>query len=260
MMKTFVRMALSIVPASLMAFLPVAAFASEAALDEATADVSAAAPAFLEELLGLKWYTVVLLIALLFLGVALYLGAKRTRWDSRRIANAAMCVAIAFILSCIRLYKMPQGGSITPASMLPLAAFALACGPMQGAMVGCAYGLLELIQDPSIIHPIQLLVDYPLAFAALALGGLAGYLPVKDRLKLPIAVVIGSIGRYCMAVLSGTVFFAEYAPVGQSALVYSLIYNISYLVPDAMICTLVACLPGMWRIVDLMRGKLKAKH
>ena len=114
----------------------------------ASAEESAAVPAF-EKLLGLQWYTVVLLIALLALGAALYAGARKTRWDSRRIANAAMCVAISFILSCIRLYKMPQGGSITPASMLPLIAFSLAGGPLQGVLIGCAYGMLELIQDPS---------------------------------------------------------------------------------------------------------------
>lgn len=211
------------------------------------------------ELFELKWYTVAVVAALIVLGVVLYLGARKTRWDSRRIANAAMCIAIAFVLSCIKVYKMPQGGSITPASMLPLVAFAVACGPLQGAIVGCAYGLLGLIQDPYVIHPIQMLVDYPLASGALALGGLVCFIPLKKELKLPVAVLIGSIGRYLMAVLSGTVFFSEYAPVGQSALIYSLVYNISYLGPDALICILVACVPGISRIVDILRGNITAR-
>lgn len=205
------------------------------------------------DLLELKWYTVAVIISLTALGAVLYFGTRRTRWDSRRIANSAMCIAISFILSCIKLYRMPQGGSITAASMLPMIALVLAYGPMQGAVACCAYGLLGLIQDPYVIHPIQMLVDYPLASGALALGGLICYLPVKKQLKLPLAVLLGGVGRYAMAVLSGTVFFAEYAPVGQSALIYSLIYNISYLVPDVAICALIACLPGISRITDIIQ-------
>lgn len=211
------------------------------------------------ELFELKWYTVAVIIALVILGVVLYLGTRKTRWDSRKIANASMCIAIAFVLSCIKVYKMPQGGSITPASMLPLVAFSVACGPLQGAIVGCAYGLLGLIQDPYVIHPIQLLVDYPLASGALALGGLVCFIPMKKHFKLPVAVLLGALGRYLMAVLSGTVFFAEYAPVGQTALAYSLIYNLSYLGPDALICILVACVPGISRIVDILRTNTARK-
>ncbi len=210
------------------------------------------------ELLELKWYTAAVILCLAALGIILFAAARQTRWDSRRIANASMCIAIAFILSCIKLYRMPQGGSITPASMLPLVAFAVACGPLQGAIVGCAYGLIGLIQDPYVIHPVQMLVDYPLAFGALALGGLVCLLPIKKELKLPLAVLIGGIGRYAMAVLSGTVFFSEYAPADQSAFIYSLIYNISYLGPDVLVCMFIACLPGISRIVDLIRGNTRS--
>lgn len=209
------------------------------------------------DLLELKWYTVAVILSLIALCIILYLAARKTKWDSRRIANAAMCIAIAFILSCIKLYRMPQGGSITPASMLPIIAFAVACGPLQGAIAGCAYGLISLIQDPYVIHPVQMLVDYPLASGALALGGLVCFLPLKKEFKLPLAVLLGGIGRYAMAVLSGTVFFAEYAPAGQSALIYSLGYNVAYLGPDIAICMLIAFLPGISRIVDLIRGNVQ---
>lgn len=256
-MKAFTLSTISLLLAALLLVFPLAVCAEETTSDEIAGTPPAAPPAAIEDLFALKWYTAVLLAVLILLGILLSAGAKRTRWDSRRIANAAMCIAIAFILSCIKLYKMPQGGSITPAAMLPLIAFSLACGPVQGVLIGCAYGLLNLIQDPYVIHPVQMLVDYPLAYAALALGGLARLLPIKKELQLPAAVLFGAFGRYLMAVLSGTVFFAEYAPVGQSALVYSLVYNISYLGPDTVICILIALIPGMYRIVDLLHGNLR---
>ncbi len=211
----------------------------------------------IRELFELKWYTAAILIALIAMSIMLYKAARHTRWNSRRIANAAMCIAIGYVLSCIKLYRLPQGGSITPASMLPLVMFSVACGPTQGFLVGCAYGLLELLQEPYVIHPIQLLVDYPLAFGIIAVGGLVNRIPMKKELRLPAAALIGSIGRYCMAVLSGTVFFAEYAPAEQTALVYSLLYNLSYLGFDALICIVIAAVPGMYRIVEVIRGNVQ---
>ena len=80
----------------------------------------------------------------------------------------------------------------------------------------------------------------------------AAKIPVRDSVKLPIAVLLGFVGRYIMAVISGTVFFAEYAG-DQNALIYSLGYNIAYLGPDCIVCMLVACVPGMSRLWKSMK-------
>ena len=202
----------------------------------------------------LPWYTWALLAVLAAAAIILGLGGRKSQWNSHRLAMGAMCIAIAFVLSCIRLYRMPQGGSITPAAMLPLVMLMVACGPVQGFAVGCAYGLLRLITDPYVIHPVQMLVDYPLAYAALILGCLAAALPVRNQWKLPIAALLAGIGRYLMSVLSGSIFFAEYAGE-QNAWIYSLVYNISYMGPDILVCMAVACIPGMWRLVEMIRGK-----
>lgn len=227
-----------------------AAAETEEAVEEAAEEAPSVSPVF-KKFAELPWYSVALVIALLAAGIVLALGARRTKWNSRRLAMGAMCIAIAFVLSCIRLFRMPQGGSITPAAMLPLVMFMLACGPLQGFVVGCAFGLLQLISDPYVIHPVQLLVDYPLAYGAMILGCLALLIKVKPQWRLPIAVLLAAVGRYIMAVLSGAIFFAEYAGE-QNAWIYSLVYNISYLGPDTLVCMLVACIPGMSRLVDMI--------
>ena len=225
---------------------------------EETVEKAAEAPAepqvspVIKNLVELPWYTWVLLALLVVTGVILGVGTKKTTWNSRRIAMGAMCIAIAFVLSCIRLFRMPQGGSITPASMLPLVLFMVACGPLQGFVVGCAYGLLQLITDPYVIHPVQMLLDYPLASGAMILCCLAVLLPIDKRWQLPVAVLLAGIGNYIMAVLSGSIFFAEYAGE-QNAWIYSLTYNISYLGPYVLVCMLVACIPGMTRLVDMIK-------
>ena len=229
--------------------------AVEEAAEEETAEASKPEVSpIVKKLVELPWYTWVLLVLLMATGVIFALGSKKTTWNSRRLAMGAMCIAIAFVLSCIRLFRMPQGGSITPASMLPLVLFMVACGPLQGFVVGCVYGLLQLITDPYVIHPVQMLLDYPLATGAMILGCLATLLPIKRQWQLPVAVLLAGIGNYIMAVLSGSIFFAEYAGE-QNAWIYSLTYNISYLGPNVLVCILVACIPGMSRLVDMIKQK-----
>ena len=228
--------------------------AAEEAVEETAETAEPEVSPVIKNLVELPWYTWVILALLLVTGVIFAAGSKKTTWNSRRIAMGAMCIAIAFVLSCIRLFRMPQGGSITPASMLPLVLFMVACGPLQGFVVGCAYGLLQLITDPYVIHPVQMLLDYPLASGAMILCCLVAVLPISKRWKLPIAVLLAGIGNYIMAVLSGSIFFAEYAGE-QNAWIYSLTYNISYLGPNVLVCMLVACIPGMDRIVDMIAKK-----
>ena len=235
--------------------------AAEAAVEEA-AEAAAAPEAepvpepspIIKKLLQQKWYTWAVVAALVVAAIVLFGGARKVKWDSRQLAMGAMCIAISFVLSLIRLFRMPQGGSITPAAMLPLVLFTVACGPLKGFIVGCACGFLHLLSDPYIIHPLQMLVDYPLAYGAIALSYVAVKLPVDKKWQLPIAALFGGLGRYAMEVLSGVVFFAEYAGE-QNALVYSLLYNLGSRGPDTLVCAVVACIPGMPRLVDMVRGK-----
>lgn len=204
-------------------------------------------------LLGMKWTTAVVLAALVGLGVVM--RANRHRWSARELSYAAMCIAIAFVLSCIKLFQMPQGGAVTPASMLPLILFMVSFGPARGAVVGCAYGLLQMVESAYVIHPVQLLLDYPLAFAAMAAACLALLLPKKaERFRLPLAVVLAYAARLLVSTLSGAIFFAEYAG-GQNVWVYSLAYNASYLgVEAAIACALTLFIPGMNRLTKAMHA------
>lgn len=173
---------------------------------------------------------------------------KSCRWNARSLTYAAMAIALSCILSYIRLYRFSFGGSITLCSMLPVMLCAVAQGPARGVIIGCAYGLLQLIQDFYVAHPVQLLLDYPLAFAMLGLAGLVNYIPLPDRAKLPAAVLIASCGRFVMHLISGAVFFGSYAAPGQTAIAYSFLYNIGYMGPDAAFCLIAACLPAVGRL------------
>ena len=273
-----IALVLAVAPMALAETVPeTTAAADEAAATEAPADEAAAteAPAdetaepaeeepveeeeeetvlqqMLGNLTGMHWYTAVIVVVLLVMGIML---TKKSQWTTRRLAYAAMCIAIAFVLSCIKLFRMPQGGSVTPAAMLPLILFCMACGPVQGLAVGCAFGLLQLIEDPYVIHPVQLILDYPAAYGAMCVACLANLLPEKaKRFRLPLGEALGYVARLVMAVLSGVIFFAEYAG-DQNVLLYSLGYNAAYLAPEMVIAVLISLIPGMARLVENIRGK-----
>lgn len=148
------------------------------------------------------------------------------------LVETAVMVALAVLLASIKVYKLPQGGSITAGSMVPILLVALRHGPGWGTLAGVATGLINYIMDPFFAHPVQFILDYPVAFGAL---GLAGFAANRGNTA---AAWIGSLalgGRFLAHVVSGAVFFAEYAPKGQSPWVYSAVYNGSYMLPELVI-------------------------
>lgn len=164
------------------------------------------------------------------------------------LSTGGVCIALAYVLSLIKVYQMPQGGSVTPASMLPIILFALCFGFKKGIVVAFLFSLLQLING-YFFMPVQVIMDYILAYSCLGLAGLfstAGKaqdknLGLLDRMamisfpRMCIGAIIAISGRLVFSVLSGVIFFAEYAPAGQNPWLYSLIYNGSYLFPELVI-------------------------
>ena len=202
----------------------------------------------------------ILLIVLVACAVGLITIARsKQKWTPQMMANAAICMALSFVLSYIRLFKLPQGGSVTPASLLPIIAFAYYYGSVPGLVVGIAYGFLQMIQDPWIVGAVQAALDYPLAFGCIAFAGVAGDLNRKKGLNELVSWIGGvamvGLGRFICHVLSGVVFFAEYAEgSGLSPLVYSLSYK-SFVFVDLAICLVVVAFPQVRKALARMNTK-----
>jgi len=154
--------------------------------------------------------------------------------DTRVLTEAALAIALAFVLGLIKVFQMPFGGSIS-LEMIPLILLALRQGPVVGVVTGAAYGLLNLAVGPVVVHPVQVLFDYPLAFGAL---GLAGFFRPTVRGAVAGAAV-AVLARFVCHFVSGVVFFASYAPEGWNPYVYSGAYNAAYLVPSLVIALVV---------------------
>lgn len=180
-------------------------------------------------------------------------SGKKTVWNTKMLALGAVCMALSNVLSMIKLFDMPQGGSITPASMLPLMLFAYVYGVGPGMTVGAVYGVMQFIIEPYFLSVPQMLLDYPIAFAMVGLAGL--FSKNENRaLGLSLGVVLGSLGRFVAAVLSGVVFFAEYAG-DQNPWVYSIGYNGAYMLPECIICVVLALAVGLRLTQQLSKAK-----
>ena len=193
------------------------------------------------------WIALGLIVAF---GVVLMCFTTKVKWNAKMLAYAALCIAISFVLSYIRLLKMPQGGSITPASMLPIMMFAYAFGFGPGLVCSMAYGVLQMFQDMYIVGWVQATLDYVLAFGSLALVAL--FRNWKSPFNFSVGVVVAGIVRVFFHVLSGVVYFAEYAPEGMNPLVYSLVYNLTSAGVDALICAVIGFIPGVRKFARQM--------
>jgi len=151
-------------------------------------------------------------------------------FDTRVLAEVSITVALSIVLNYIKIFQMPYGGSITLGSMVPVVLLALRRGWKIGIFSGVVFGLVQLVLDGYIgmYHPISLLLDYPLAFGCLGLAGFFKKNPI-------IGVFVALTGRLISHFVSGVVFFGMYAPEGMSPVVYSAIYNASYMVPEMII-------------------------
>lgn len=169
---------------------------------------------------------------------------RRRPFSTRCLAEAAVMVACAQILSYIKLLELPNGGSLTPA-MFPIIFFAVRWGLKPGLLAGFTFGLLQLIFDGAYAWGWQsMLLDYLVAFTPLGLAGL-----FKGR-KWGIfaGTVAGCFCRFVVHYISGVTIYKILEPTELMGTTfsnpgfYSLVYNGSYMLPNTILALAIAAL------------------
>lgn len=192
--------------------------------------------------------TILAAIAIMALIVVIYRFASKrkiNRFETRDLTYGAVCIAVAYALSFFG-YEMPNGGTITPASTVPIILYCYYFGFAKGSIVTSVYMILQLLQKPYIVTPWSAVLDYIVPYLALALTGLVSYSAKRYNKAIkegkhvmsahwPIYIDIALYGiiRYASHVLSGVIYWSE----GQAnPLLYSLGYN-SFFLFDLAIAT-----------------------
>ena len=150
------------------------------------------------------------------------------------LVEGALCIALSIVLSYIRLFRMPQGGSVN-LELVPLILFAWWRGLCWGCGAGVLAGVMNLLLGGYVVHPVQAILDSPAAYGAMGLAALL----LRQRL---VGLALAALVQFSCHVLSGVIFFASYAPEGTNPWVYSAVYNGSFLAPKIIISGVVTWL------------------
>jgi thiamine transporter len=181
--------------------------------------------------------SIIIIILLSIIIFSLYIkDINKAKFKTKEIVIIAMFSAISFILYMIQFIKYPQGGGITLFSMLPTMLLAILYGRCAGVTGGLIFGLLKLLNGAYVVHPAQFILDYLLSTMALGLAGEFGKSKKSDILK---GCLLSTSLSVLINIISGVVFFGQYAPEGMNVLLYSCIYNISSAGVEGILSTLV---------------------
>ena len=166
----------------------------------------------------------------------------------RAMTEGAIFVALGFVLSFVKIYELPNGGSLTPA-MFPILLYGLRWGLAKGLGAGFVFGLMQLLFDGAYAWGWQsMILDYLLAFTPL---GLTGLFRGKAWGIFP-GTVLGCAGRFAVHYISGVTIYRIIEPTAipgigtfDNAALYSLVYNGSYMLPNTLLALLLAAL--LWK-------------
>jgi len=177
--------------------------------------------------------------------------------NTKKLVFSAAAIALATVISVvIKLPSLPNGGSITLFSMLCICLIGHWYGLKTGLIAAFAYGILQFITGPYVVHPAQVLLDYPLAFGALGLSGIF----CNSKNGLIKGYIVGVLGRFFFHMVSGLIFYTAYVDTlqGNVAAVWaSTLYNMSYIFPEAILTIVLLSVPAVKG--GLERIKLMAK-
>jgi len=173
--------------------------------------------------------------------------SKEKKFTTKQLVFAAMAIALATVVATvIKLPSLPNGGSVTLFSMLLVTLVGYWYGPVVGITAAVGYGILQFITGPYVVHPLQVIIDYPMAFGAL---GFSGFFANKKNGLLK-GYLAGVVGRFFFASVSGLIFYTVYVDAFSENIVAiwaSLVYNMTYILPEAVITVILISFPAVKR-------------
>ena len=172
---------------------------------------------------------------------------QKSRLTLRALTEGAVFVALAQVISYLKLFELPQGGSIT-VGMLPIFLYCARWGFGPGMLASFVYSLLQLLLDGAYAWGWQsMLGDYIVAFTVLGFAGLFH----KQKNGFFTGTVVGSLARFLVHYVVGATVWAEYMPESffgmtmHSPWFYSMLYNGSYMLIDMIFCLIIGLL--IWK-------------
>lgn len=200
-------------------------------------------------------YAAAAIAGVLLLAAGVYFagrGKRKNRLSAKQLAFCGMAMALAFLTSYIRVFRLPWGGSVTLCSMLFIVLIANWYGIKTGIFVGCAYGILQFLQEPYVLSLFQVCCDYWFAFAAMGLAGLFA----RSKNGLLKGYIVAVLARGAFHSLGGYLYWMDYMPESfPQALksLYPILYNYSYILAEAIITIIIISIPAVSKSLNRVK-------
>ncbi len=177
-----------------------------------------------------------------------------------KLVISAVMIALAFVLSSIKLFSLPNGGSVTVAGMVPLIILGFKYSTRWAVFSALVYSVLQMITGfyPPVSNTFLayfgvVMLDYVIAFGVLGLSGLISKRFKRDsKISFPVAGGIVIFMRFISSFLSGILIWSSYTPEGMSVWYFSLTYNGSYMMLELIISVIV-----LFSLTPVIRRLLK---
>ena len=162
--------------------------------------------------------------------------------NASRLVECAAMIAVAVVLSILKILDLPYGGSVTVASMLPIIIISYRHGIKWGLLTGFVFGITQQLLGLNTLSYVTtwqsvlavILLDYIVAYSVTGLGGV-----FKKHLAQPQALLCGAVFvcvlRYICHVISGATVWAGLSIPTNAALLYSFGYNATYMIPETIV-------------------------
>ena len=184
---------------------------------------------------------------------------EKSKFNIRTLAVSGVLLALAFVLSFIKIFSWPNGGSVTACSMFFVTVIGYFYGPSVGLVSALAYAAMQFLQKPEAFSLLQVLFDYFFAFSALGISGF--FSEIKGGLILGYSA--GVFLRFVFSTLASLFFWSEYLePVfnSDSMILAAVVYNASYILLEAAVTIIILALPPVRKGLQKLKSEANGER
>lgn len=201
-------------------------------------------------------YAVSALAVILLAAAVIFFCSKNSstrKMTTQQLVTCAVALALAYVTSYIKIFKLPFGGSVTLFSMLFIVLIGYWYGAKIGILTGLVYGIFQFLQEPYVLSLFQVCCDYILAFGAM---GIAGFFSKSKKHGLVKAYLAAILARGAFHALGGYLYWMDYMPSDfpkSLTALYPIIYNYSFILAEGILTVIVISIPAVSKALNQIR-------
>ena len=192
-------------------------------------------------------YNILIFLLAIVIFLIYIFEVRKVKFNIRLIFLISIFASISYILSMFKFISMPQGGSITLFSMLPVMLMSFLYGRGAGLTLGLLFGFLKILDGVVFVNPMQFILDYMIANMCLGFSNIFG---MKTKINIFFGCLFGGFLSLIFNIISGVLFFGEFAHEGMNVWIYSTVYNFSSIGIEVLITSVFMCFFPIQKFLD----------